>query len=202
MESLPESRIRWRTILFTICVLILICVFCLLQYTAEHYYQIKGFTLIAFDIFVVIALAALGVIGWCYSMLQVYVLKRIQKKKQTGYKEWILERERDTMFQQARLIRGYAIMTVLMALFWSVACLIAQNDIGLALFFAIISLISGTQLQGRLPTYCVYVVSLPIILMFLGSWCHFDDLLPVGIGLFFVNILAIIVYHHFISKYL
>lgn len=198
IESLTESQRRQRLILFIVCVLAILCGFVCLQ----HFIQIKGFALVAFDIFAIIALVAFGTIGWIYTAMPVYIYNKLRKKKRAGFKDWILNRDKDVMLQESKLTRGYALLGLLIASFWAVACIIAQNDVGLALFFALISLLSGTQLQGRLPAYCVYVVSLPIILMFLGSWCHFDSLLPVGIGLFFVNIVAIIIYHIFISKYL
>lgn len=202
IESLTESQRRQRLILFIVCVLAILCGFVCLQYTAAHFIQIKGFALVAFDIFAIIALVAFGTIGWIYTAMPVHIYNKLRKKKRAGFKDWILNRDKDVMLQESKLTRGYALLGLLIASFWAVACIIAQNDVGLALFFALISLSSGTQLQGRLPAYYVYVVSLPIILMFLGSWCHFDSLLPVGIGLFFVNIVAIIIYHIFISKYL
>lgn len=198
IESLTESQRRQRLILFIVCVLAILCGFVCLQ----HFIQIKGFALVAFDIFAIIALVAFGTIGWIYTAMPVYIYNKLRKKKRAGVKDWILNRDKDVMLQESKLTRGYALLGLLIASFWAVACIIAQDDVGLALFFALISLSSGTQLQGRLPAYCVYVVSLPINLMFLGSWCHFDSLLPVGIGLFFVNIVAIIIYHIFISKYL
>lgn len=198
IESLTESQRRQRLILFIVCVLAILCGFVCLQ----HFIQIKGFALVAFDIFAIIALVAFGTIGWIYTAMPVYIYNKLRKKKRAGVKDWILNRDKDEMLQESKLTRGYALLGLLIASFWAVACIIAQDDVGLALFFALISLLSGTQLQGRLPAYYVYVVSLPIILMFLGSWCHFDSLLPVGIGLFFVNIVAIIIYHIFISKYL
>lgn len=198
IESLTESQRRQRIILFIVCVLAILCGFVCLQ----HFIQIKGFALVAFDIFAIIALVAFGTIGWIYTAMPVYIYNKLRKKKRAGVKDWILNRDKDVMLQESKLTRGYALLGLLIASFWAVACIIAQDDVGLALFFALISLSSGTQLQGRLPAYCVYVVSLPINLMFLGSWCHFDSLLPVGIGLFFVNIVAIIIYHIFISKYL
>lgn len=198
IESLTESQRRQRLILFIVCVLAILCGFVCLQ----HFIQIKGFALVAFYIFAIIALVAFGTIGWIYTAMPVYIYNKLRKKKRAGVKDWILNRDKDEMLQESKLTRGYALLGLLIASFWAVACIIAQDDVGLALFFALISLLSGTQLQGRLPAYYVYVVSLPIILMFLGSWCHFDSLLPVGIGLFFVNIVAIIIYHIFISKYL
>lgn len=198
IESLTESQRRQRLILFIVCVLAILCGFVCLQ----HFIQIKGFALVAFYIFAIIALVAFGTIGWIYTAMPVYIYNKLRKKKRAGVKDWILNRDKDVMLQESKLTRGYALLGLLIASFWAVACIIAQDDVGLALFFALISLLPGTQLQGRLPAYCVYVVSLPIILMFLGSWCHFDSLLPVGIGLFFVNIVAIIIYHIFISKYL
>lgn len=198
IESLTESQRRQRLILFIVCVLAILCGFVCLQ----HFIQIKGFALVAFDIFAIIALVAFGTIGWIYTAMPVYIYNKLRKKKRAGVKDWILNRDKDVMLQESKLTRGYALLGLLIASFWAVACIIAQDDVGLALFFALISLSSGTQLQGQLPAYCVYVVNLPIILMFLGSWCHFDSLLPVGIGLFFVNIVAIIIYHIFISKYL
>lgn len=198
IESLTESQRRQRLILFIVCVLAILCGFVCLQ----HFIQIKGFALVAFDIFAIIALVAFGTIGWIYTAMPVYIYNKLRKKKRAGVKDWILNRDKDVMLQESKLTRGYALLGLLIASFWAVACIIAQDDVGLALFFALISLSSDTQLQGRLPAYYVYVVSLPIILMFLGSWCHFDSLLPVGIGLFFVNIVAIIIYHIFISKYL
>lgn len=198
IESLTESQRRQRIILFIVCVLAILCGFVCLQ----HFIQIKGFALVAFDIFAIIALVAFGTIGWIYTAMPVYIYNKLRKKKRAGVKDWILNRDKDVMLQESKLTRGYALLGLLIASFWAVACIIAQDDVGLALFFALISLSSGTQLQGRLPAYCAYVVSLPINLMFLGSWCHFDSLLPVGIGLFFVNIVAIIIYHIFISKYL
>lgn len=198
IESLTESQRRQRIILFIVCVLAILCGFVCLQ----HFIQIKGFALVAFDIFAIIALVAFGTIGWIYTAMPVYIYNKLRKKKRAGFKDWILNRDKDVMLQESKLTRGYALLGLLIASFWAVACIIAQDDVGLALFFALISLSSGTQLQGRLPAYYVYVVSLPINLMFLGSWCHFDSLLPVGIGLFFVNIVAIIIYHIFISKYL
>lgn len=198
IESLTESQRKQRLILFIVCVLAILCGFVCLQ----HFIQIKGFALVAFDIFAIIALVAFGTIGWIYTAMPVYIYNKLRKKKRAGVKDWILNRDKDVMLQESKLTRGYALLGLLIASFWAVACIIAQDDVGLALFFALISLLSGTQLQGRLPAYYVYVVSLPIILMFLGSWCHFDSLLPVGIGLFFVNIVAIIIYHIFISKYL
>lgn len=198
IESLTESQRRQRLILFIVCVLAILCGFVCLQ----HFIQIKGFALVAFDIFAIIALVAFGTIGWIYTAMPVYIYNKLRKKKRAGVKDWILNRDKDVMLQESKLTRGYALLGLLIASFWAVACIIAQDDVGLALFFALISLLPGTQLQGRLPAYYVYVVSLPIILMFLGSWCHFDSLLPVGIGLFFVNIVAIIIYHIFISKYL
>lgn len=198
IESLTESQRKQRLILFIVCVLAILCGFVCLQ----HFIQIKGFALVSFDIFAIIALVAFGTIGWIYTAMPVYIYNKLRKKKRAGVKDWILNRDKDVMLQESKLTRGYALLGLLIASFWAVACIIAQDDVGLALFFALISLSSGTQLQGQLPAYCVYVVSLPIILMFLGSWCHFDSLLPVGIGLFFVNIVAIIIYHIFISKYL
>lgn len=198
IESLTESQRRQRLILFIVCVLAILCGFVCLQ----HFIQIKGFALVAFYIFAIIALVAFGTIGWIYTAMPVYIYNKLRKKKRAGVKDWILNRDKDVMLQESKLTRGYALLGLLIASFWAVACIIAQNDVGLALFFALISLLSGTQLQGRLPAYCVYVVSLPIILMFLGCWCYFDSLLPVGAGLFFVNIVAIIIYHIFISKYL
>lgn len=198
IESLTESQRRQRLILFIVCVLAILCGFVCLQ----HFIQIKGFALVAFYIFAIIALVAFGTIGWIYTAMPVYIYNKLRKKKRAGVKDWILNRDKDEMLQESKLTRGYALLGLLIASFWAVACIIAQNDVGLALFFALISLSSGTQLQGRLPAYCVYVVSLPIILMFLGCWCYFDSLLPVGAGLFFVNIVAIIIYHIFISKYL
>lgn len=198
IESLTESQRRQRLILFIVCVLAILCGFVCLQ----HFIQIKGFALVAFYIFAIIALVAFGTIGWIYTAMPVYIYNKLRKKKRAGVKDWILNRDKDVMLQESKLTRGYALLGLLIASFWAVACIIAQDDVGLALFFALISLLPGTQLQGRLPAYYVYVVSLPIILMFLGSWCHFDSLLPVGIGLFFVNIVAIIIYHIFISKYL
>lgn len=198
IESLTESQRKQRLILFIVCVLAILCGFVCLQ----HFIQIKGFALVAFDIFAIIALVAFGTIGWIYTAMPVYIYNKLRKKKRAGVKDWILNRDKDVMLQESKLTRGYALLGLLIASFWAVACIIAQDDVGLALFSALISLSSGTQLQGRLPAYYVYVVSLPIILMFLGSWCHFDSLLPVGIGLFFVNIVAIIIYHIFISKYL
>lgn len=198
IESLTESQRRQRLILFIVCVLAILCGFVCLQ----HFIQIKGFALVAFYIFAIIALVAFGTIGWIYTAMPVYIYNKLRKKKRAGVKDWILNRDKDEMLQESKLTRGYALLGLLIASFWAVACIIAQNDVGLALFFALISLLSGTQLQGRLPAYCVYVVSLPIILMFLGCWCYFDSLLPVGAGLFFVNIVAIIIYHIFISKYL
>ena len=198
IESLTESQRRQRLILFIVYVLAILCGFVCLQ----HFIQIKGFALVAFYIFAIIALVAFGTIGWIYTAMPVHIYNKLRKKKRAGVKDWVLNRDKDVMLQESKLTRGYALLGLLIASFWAVACIIAQDDVGLALFFALISLLSGTQLQGRLPAYCVYVVSLPIILMFLGSWCHFDSLLPVGIGLFFVNIVAIIIYHIFISKYL
>ncbi len=198
IESLTESQRRQRIILFIVCVLAILCGFVCLQ----HFIQIKGFALVAFDIFAIIALVAFGTIGWIYTAMPVYIYNKLRKKKRAGVKDWILNRDKDVMLQESKLTRGYALLGLLIASFWAVACIIAQDDVGLALFFALISLSSGTQLQGRLPAYCVYVVSLPINLMFLGCWCYFESLLPVGIGLFFVNIVAIIIYHIFISKYL
>lgn len=198
IESLTESQRRQRLILFIVCVLAILCGFVCLQ----HFIQIKGFALVAFDIFAIIALVAFGTIGWIYTAMPVYIYNKLRKKKRAGVKDWILNRDKDVMLQESKLTRGYALLGLLIASFWAVACIIAQDDVGLALFSALISLSSGTQLQGQLPAYYVYVVSLPITLMFLGSWCHFDSLLPVGIGLFFVNIVAIIIYHIFISKYL
>lgn len=198
IESLTESQRRQRLILFIVCVLAILCGFVCLQ----HFIQIKGFALVAFDIFAIIALVAFGTIGWIYTAMPVYIYNKLRKKKRAGFKDWILNQDKDVMLQESKLTRGYALLGLLIASFWAVACIIAQDDVALALFFALISLSSGTQLQGRLPAYYAYVVSLPIILMFLGSWCHFDSLLPVGIGLFFVNIVAIIIYHIFISKYL
>lgn len=198
IESLTESQRRQRLILFIVCVLAILCGFVCLQ----HFIQIKGFALVAFYIFAIIALVAFGTIGWIYTAMPVYIYNKLRKKKRAGVKDWILNRDKDEMLQESKLTRGYALLGLLIASFWAVACIIAQDDVGLALFFAFISLSSDTQLQDRLPAYYVYVVSLPIILMFLGSWCHFDSLLPVGIGLFFVNIVAIIIYHIFISKYL
>lgn len=198
IESLTESQRKQRLILFIVCVLAILCGFVCLQ----HFIQIKGFALVAFDIFAIIALVAFGTIGWIYTAMPVYIYNKLRKKKRAGVKDWILNRDKDVMLQESKLTRGYALLGLLIASFWAVACIIAQDDVGLALFSALISLSSGTQLQGRLPAYYVYVVSLPIVLMFLGSWCHFDSLLPVGIGLFFVNIVAIIIYHIFISKYL
>lgn len=198
IESLTESQRKQRLILFIVCVLAILCGFVCLQ----HFIQIKGFALVAFDIFAIIALVAFGTIGWIYTAMPVYIYNKLRKKKRAGVKDWILNRDKDVMLQESKLTRGYALLGLLIASFWAVACIIAQDDVGLALFSALISLSSGTQLQGRLPAYYVYVVSLPTILMFLGSWCHFDSLLPVGIGLFFVNIVAIIIYHIFISKYL
>lgn len=198
IESLTESQRRQRLILFIVCVLAILCGFVCLQ----HFIQIKGFALVAFYIFAIIALVAFGTIGWIYTAMPVYIYNKLRKKKRAGVKDWILNRDKDEMLQESKLTRGYALLGLLIASFWAVACIIAQDDVALALFFAFISLSSGTQLQGRLPAYCVYVVSLPIILMFLGCWCYFDSLLPVGAGLFFVNIVAIIIYHIFISKYL
>lgn len=198
IESLTESQRRQRLILFIVCVLAILCGFVCLQ----HFIQIKGFALVAFDIFAIIALVAFGTIGWIYTAMPVYIYNKLRKKKRAGVKDWILNRDKDVMLQESKLTRGYALLGLLIASFWAVACIIAQDDVGLALFSALISLSSGTQLQGQFPAYYVYVVSLPITLMFLGSWCHFDSLLPVGIGLFFVNIVAIIIYHIFISKYL
>lgn len=198
IESLTESQRRQRLILFIVCVLAILCGFVCLQ----HFIQIKGFALVAFDIFAIIALVAFGTIGWIYTAMPVYIYNKLRKKKRAGVKDWILNRDKDEMLQESKLTRGYALLGLLIASFWAVACIIAQDDVALALFFAFISLSSGTQLQGRLPAYYVYVVSLPIILMFLGCWCYFDSLLPVGAGLFFVNIVAIIIYHIFISKYL
>lgn len=198
IESLTESQRRQRLILFIVCVLAILCGFVCLQ----HFIQIKGFALVAFYIFAIIALVAFGTIGWIYTAMPVYIYNKLRKKKRAGVKDWILNRDKDVMLQESKLTRGYALLGLLIASFWAVACIIAQDDVGLALFFALISLLPGTQLQGRLPAYCVYVVSLPIILMFLGCWCYFDSLLPVGAGLFFVNIVAIIIYHIFISKYL
>lgn len=198
IESLTESQRKQRLILFIVCVLAILCGFVCLQ----HFIQIKGFALVAFDIFAIIALVAFGTIGWIYTAMPVYIYNKLRKKKRAGVKDWILNRDKDVMLQESKLTRGYALLGLLIASFWAVACIIAQDDVGLALFSALISLSSGTQLQGQLPDYYMYVVSLPITLMFLGSWCHFDSLLPVGIGLFFVNIVAIIIYHIFISKYL
>lgn len=198
IESLTESQRRQRLILFIVCVLAILCGFVCLQ----HFIQIKGFALVAFDIFAIIALVAFGTIGWIYTAMPVHIYNKLRKKKRAGVKDWVLNRDKDVMLQESKLTRGYALLGLLIASFWAVACIIAQDDVGLALFSALISLSSGTQLQGQLPAYYVYVVSLPITLMFLGSWCHFDSLLPVGIGLFFVNIVAIIIYHIFISKYL
>lgn len=198
IESLTESQRRQRLILFIVCVLAILCGFVCLQ----HFIQIKGFALVAFDIFAIIALVAFGTIGWIYTAMPVYIYNKLRKKKRAGVKDWILNQDKDVMLQESKLTRGYALLGLLIASFWAVACIIAQDNVGLALFSALISLSSDTQLQGQLQAYYMYVVSLPIVLMFLGSWCHFDGLLPVGVGLFFVNIVAIIIYHIFISKYL
>lgn len=202
IKPLSEAQKKWRIILCTVCAVFLICGFGCLQYIAEHFFQVKGFAIVVFDIFVIIALTALGAICWVYSAMPVSIQDKAQKKRETGYKEWIIERDQAIQFQEAKLTRGYALLAFLIASFWAVACIIAPNDVGFALLFAAISLLSGFQLRGRVSAYWLYVVSLPIVLMFLGTWCHFYDLLPVGIGLFFANILAIVIYQFCIKKYL
>lgn len=191
-----------RATFWGIMVFLVLC-FVTLQFIAVQYFLITGFKLIVCDIFLVVFLAASGIVTHYYTLWPLEYQREIESAKEKGIADWKIKFDAQLWVKQEKFGRGCAFICMWFAAYWIIATVISQDDFGLLLFFALISIGAGlTQQQNSYPFYCIYLFCLPLVMMFLGTWCHFEPLLPVGAIMIPINIGSIILYHFLVKKYL
>lgn len=197
----PQSHIIRRHIFWGMTIFLVIS-FIALQFLALQFFFITGFKLVVWDIFLILFMVALGIVGHYYILWPIEYYKKINAIKEKNVPDWRLNQDASTWLKEEKFGRGCAILCMWLATYWLVATIISHENFGLLLFFAALSIGLGLGQQHRnYPFYFIYIFCLPLVMMFLGTWCHFDSLLPVGAIMVPVNIGSIIIYHYLVDKY-
>lgn len=183
--------------------MILALSFVALQFLSVQYFFITGFKLVLCDVFLIVFLAGAGIVTHYYTLWPIEYQKEIDKAKEKGVADWKLESDTQLWIKQEKFGRGCAFICMWFAAFWIIATVMSQDDFGLLLFFSVVSIVAGLgQQHGNYPFYFIYLFCLPLVMMFLGTWCHFYSLLPVGAMMIPINIGSIVLYHYLVEKYL
>lgn len=167
----------------------------------KYFNPVLSMAAVVSNIFFIIAMCAMIFVAYYYILWPVALQNKIYKRQQQRYRDWIIRRDTERWVKNMKLLRGYSFVTAFISLFWSWATWYAKEDVWGILLFGCSSILTGFSRYNTLPKYIGYVFILPMILMFLGSWCHFEPLLPIGIALFFVNIITVIIFHYGVTKY-
>lgn len=182
----------YKDVIFAGVILILAIIFVALQVLALQFFMIGWLKLMFADVFLLALLGGIGFLAYFYIVYHGR-FRSTTTAQEIGLNK--VENEQKTM----KSYRGIAVLCMWISAFWIVSTIASGTDFGLLLVMAITSIIMGAN---RGFGILVYMCCLPLVLMFLGTWCHFDPLAPIGMAMVFVNIGVGLIYHYLVAKYL